>query len=448
MIKTVIPIKGMHCKSCEILISDKLTEDNNVKSVKLSFKAKTATVYSDRPLNMAHISSLIQEAGYEIGDENPKAWISTNMRDYTDLGTAALVLLILYVLGSGLGLFNLNLTGGEPTGLLVVLVIGLTAGVSTCMALVGGLVLGVSASHNEKHPAATSFQKFRPHLYFNAARIIAYFVLGGVVGMIGKAFQFSSSVLGTLTIAVGMVMLVLGFKLIEIFPRLANANFTLPAGISRFLGIKRHHDKEYSHTNAMVMGGLTFFLPCGFTQAMQLYAMSTGNFLAGALIMMVFAIGTAPGLLSIGGLTSIVKGAAAKMFFKFAGLIVIALALFNISNGLNLTGWAFDFSASSTVDLQSTNVTVENGVQIVNMTQTAYGYSPNQFVIKKDLPVKWIVNSETNRSCAASLTVPKLDIAQNLTIGENIIQFTPTEVGKIKFTCSMGMYPGEFIVIQ
>jgi len=176
--------------------------------------------------------------------------------------------------------------------------------------------------------------------------------------------------------------------------------------------------------------------------------MSTGNFLAGALIMMVFAIGTAPGLLSIGGLTSIVKGAAAKMFFKFAGLIVIALALFNISNGLNLTGWAFDFSASSTVDLQSTNVTVENGVQIVNMTQTAYGYSPNQFVIKKDLPVKWIVNSETNRSCAASLTVPKLDIAQNLTIGENIIQFTPTEVGKIKFTCSMGMYPGEFIVIQ
>ena len=33
MIKTVIPIKGMHCKSCEILISDKLTEVNNVKAL-------------------------------------------------------------------------------------------------------------------------------------------------------------------------------------------------------------------------------------------------------------------------------------------------------------------------------------------------------------------------------------------------------------------------------
>ena len=58
-----------------------------------------------------------------------------------------------------------------------------------------------------------------------------------------------------------------------------------------------------------------------------------------ALIMGVFALGTIPGLLSIGGLTSVIKGASAKKFFKFAGLVVILLALFNISNGYRLTGW-------------------------------------------------------------------------------------------------------------
>ncbi len=448
MLKTIIPIKGMHCKSCEILIGEKLEEIKNIKSAKLSFKTKEALVYHKGPLDMELLADAVREAGYEIGEEKPRAWVSTDLNDYADLGMAFLVLALLYFLGSGLGLFNINVTNGNPSSLLVVLLVGLTAGVSTCMAMIGGLVLGVSARHNEKHPEATAVQKFRPHLYFNLGRIISYFVFGGLVGMIGKVFQFSSPVLGALTIVVGIVMLILGLKLIDIFPRLSNASLTLPAGVSRFLGLKKHNEKEYSHLNSMVVGGMTFFLPCGFTQAMQLYAMSTGNFLAGALIMATFAIGTAPGLLSIGGLASVVRGGAAKMFFKFAGLVVILLSLFNISNGYNLTGWSLDFGTQSSTTGQETNVTIVNGVQIVKMTQTAYGYSPNKFVIKKGLPVRWVIDAKDTSSCSSGLSVPKLGITKNLILGENIVEFTPSEVGKIKFTCLMGMYPGEFTVVE
>ncbi len=448
MLKTIIPIKGMHCKSCEILIGEKLEEIKNIKSAKLSFKTKEALVYHKGPLDMELLADAVREAGYEIGEEKPRAWVSTDLNDYADLGMAFLVLALLYFLGSGLGLFNINVTNGNPSSLLVVLLVGLTAGVSTCMAMIGGLVLGVSARHNEKHPEATAVQKFRPHLYFNLGRIISYFVFGGLVGMIGKVFQFSSPVLGALTIVVGIVMLILGLKLIDIFPRLSNASLTLPAGVSRFLGLKKHNEKEYSHLNSMVVGGMTFFLPCGFTQAMQLYAMSTGNFLAGALIMATFAIGTAPGLLSIGGLASVVRGGAAKMFFKFAGLVVILLSLFNISNGYNLTGWSLDFGMQSSTTGQETNVTIVNGVQIVKMTQTAYGYSPNKFVIKKGLPVRWVIDAKDTSSCSSGLSVPKLGITKNLILGENIVEFTPSEVGKIKFTCLMGMYPGEFTVVE
>jgi sulfite exporter TauE/SafE len=161
----------------------------------------------------------------------------------------------------------------------VVLIVGLTAGISTCMALVGGLVLGISARFSEKHPEASPAQKFRPHIFFIIGRIISYFILGGVIGLLGKAFQLSGPSLGFLTIIVGVVMLILGAQLTEIFPRLSNGGLTLPSSISKFLGIKKHHQKEYSHTNSVLTGALTFFLPCGFTQAMQLYAMSTGKFL-------------------------------------------------------------------------------------------------------------------------------------------------------------------------
>lgn len=448
MPKTIIPIKGMHCRSCEILIGDKLQEIKTVRHVDVSFKEKCATVYSKTALDMELVTDAIREAGYEIGEDKPKDWFSKNASDYADLSLAFLLLAVLFVLGSGLGLFNINVSGGNPSNLMIVLLVGLTAGVSTCMAMIGGLVLGISARHTEKHPEATAFQKFRPHLFFNLGRISSYFLFGGLIGMIGKVFQLSSPVLGGLTIAVGIVMLFLGLKLIEIFPRLTNSSFALPAGISRFLGIKKHHQKEYSHLNSMLVGGLTFFLPCGFTQAMQLYAMSTGNFLSGALIMGVFALGTAPGLLSIGGLTSVIKGAFAKMFFKFAGLVVIFLALFNISNGLNLTGWTLDLGNNTSSTTQETNVVIENGVQIARMKQTFSGYTPNQFIIKKGLPVKWIIDGEDSNSCSSGVSVPKLGITKNLVHGENTIEFTPQETGKIKFTCTMGMYPGEFTVIE
>jgi sulfite exporter TauE/SafE len=319
------------------------------------------------------------------------------------------------------------------------------------MALVGGLILGISARHAEKHPEAKAMQKFRPHLFFNLGRIGGYALLGGILGMLGSAFQFSGSVLGAMTIVVGVVMLMLGMKLVGIFPRLENGGFTLPKSVSKFFGMK-NHEKEYSHRGSMITGALTFFLPCGFTQAMQIYAVSTGSFSRGALIMGVFALGTAPGLLGIGGLTSVVKGIFAKRFYKFAGVLVIAFALFNISNGYNLTGWQVLANTKNqtlnTKKIEDPNVKLENGVQVVRMTQTSSGYSPSKFTIAKNVPVRWIITSKNPNSCSASILMNKYGIKKFLVAGENIIEFTPTESGNLPFSCSMGMYTGSFTVVD
>lgn len=50
--------------------------------------------------------------------------------------------------------------------LTMALLVGLTAGVSSCMALVGGLVLGVSAQWSQQNITVSRWNKFEPHVYF------------------------------------------------------------------------------------------------------------------------------------------------------------------------------------------------------------------------------------------------------------------------------------------
>jgi sulfite exporter TauE/SafE len=353
-----------------------------------------------------------------------------------------------YLIAAWAGLGKLSLFSTNNYGNLgVVFLIGLTAGLSSCMALVGGLVLGTASRFAEKHPAATAAEKFRPHLFFNTGRILSYFILGGLIGLIGSTLKFSPFTLGGLTMIAGVVMLFLGLQLIEIFPKISRFSLTMPKSISRLLHIKSRAEKEYSHTNSMILGALTFFLPCGFTQAMQIYAISSNSPVIGALTMGIFALGTTPGLLGIGGLTSLLKGNIGKKFFKFIGVVVIALALLNINSGFNLTGLNFSLPSVSqpAPDIQLPQVT--DGTQIVYMDQASNGYSPNRFTVKKGVPVKWVINSKDDYSCASNIVMPQYNISKLLDRGENVITFTPTETGTIRFTCSMGMYTGNFEVI-
>jgi len=451
-----ISIKGMHCKSCEILIEDELKKIKNVSSIDISHKTGTATIkYQGKHLDHGDVVQAVREAGYELGtNEKPKIFTS-NKDEYIQLATAGIVLALLYFILNELGLFNMNLvTSNNYSSLPIVLLVGLTAGISTCMALVGGLVLGVAGRFSQDNPMASPQEKFVPHIFFNLGRIISFFILGGIIGLIGSAFQLSSSVTGLLIVLVGLSMILLGLQLTNIFPRLSTISFTLPKEISKALGITTHSDSTYSHKSAFGMGALTFFVPCGFTQAIQLYAMTTGSFVTGALTMAVFALGTTPGLLSLGGLTSFIKGKSSGLFFKFVGLIVIAMALFNISNGLTLAGVKIPKLIKGQIDkpistqIDDPNVKMENGIQVVHMEQNARGYYPDVFTVKKGVPVKWIVKSVYPYSCASSLMVQKLNIRTVLTEKEQVFDFTPKEAGDIPFSCSMGMYSGTIIVSE
>lgn len=191
----------------------------------------------------------------------------------------------------------------------------------------------------------------------------------------------------------------------------------------------------------MLTGAATFFLPCGFTQAMQLYAIGTGDFRTGAIAMGAFALGTAPALLGIGGLSSIIRGTAARVFYSVVGVLVIVFGIYNVRIGLAV------IPASNPPAVEDPNFApVDEGAQVITMTQTSSGYEPSELTAKVGVPVRWVITSESSFTCASSLVVPSLGIQKNLKKGENVISFTPTKAGPIPFSCSMGMYRGIILV--
>ena len=452
MKKEIYHIKGMPCRSCELLIEKNIAKISGVKKVEVSYKKGIAIVeYDGAALKQESVARAINEAGYSLGRAIKLSWFATDERTYIEVVVGIIALVFLFLIAEATGILNVFSGGFSATPTYpIVLLIGLTAGVSTCMALVGGLVAGFSASYAESHQYATRWQRFRPNIYFNLGRLASYALLGGVIGALGSVIKISSGFTGLLIVAAGMVMLYMGLKLTGLSPRLANAGITIPKKIGRMLGMAEASG-EYSHGSTFVAGALTFFLPCGFTQAMQLYAITTGSFAAGATVMFLFALGTLPGLLGIGAISSVLNGRKAISFFRFVGIILIVLGSVNLANGATLSGLSIPFLSGGSVGGQANAAAVAPivlGMQVVNMTQTAGGYQPNNFTVKAGIPVKWVINSENAFTCAASIRMPAMKIAQFLQAGENDITFTPTQAGPLPFSCGMGMYPGNFTVVD
>lgn len=327
----IFHVTGMHCKACIMMIESELQDLPNITHAKVSLKAHTAEVtgnFGDKsPESIAEeLTKVLEKRGYSLSVEKKnqdKKW-----NEFKTAIPVALAFMAAFYILQKVGLINLISTSKVSYG--TAFVVGIVASLSTCMAVVGGLLLSMSATF------AKEGDKIRPQILFHIGRIVSFFILGGVIGSIGSAFQLNVTATFALGIIIGVVMLILGINLLDVFPWAKRFQPGMPKSLSKHaMGIS-----EINHTLTPVLVGIaTFFLPCGFTQSMQIYTLSTGNFFTGGLTMLSFALGTLPilGLISFSSF-SIQQSSKAGIFFKTAGLIVIIFALFNIINSLAVIG--------------------------------------------------------------------------------------------------------------
>src|SRR5258705_6692759 len=309
-------------------------------------------------------------------------------RDYIEIGAAFVIIIgLLFVLGE-LDLLPRTIGLSDTMSYGLVFIIGLVASVSSCIAVTGGLLVAVAARYHEATNSLSPAQRLKPHVYFNAGRILSYTLLGGAIGEVGSALTFSPETNGVLTLVASAVMILLGLQMLKLLPSLTRFLPTMPKSFSHFI-----HDLAERDANggAFVLGAATFFLPCGFTQALQLYVLAKGSFATGALTMLAFSLGTLPALLSLSAMSSFASGSFQRHFLKFAGAAVIVLGISNIQYGLVLTGSAINAASLSPdkppVEMSPPKMTATQGKQIVVMRIDGFSYIPNRLTVKQGVPV-------------------------------------------------------------
>lgn len=329
------------------------------------------------------------------------------------------------------------------------LLLGLVAGLSSCAALVGGMVLSMSRQWGELYAADDPFKKrIEPQILFNAGRLISFALFGGLLALIGGSLRLTPSLYAVLVMAISLAMIVLGLQMLGV-RSLQRFQFTMPKSVTRYIADETHFKGRYM---PFAMGALTFFVPCGFAITAQSFALLSGNPFQGGLIMLLFALGTLPMLLAI-GLSSVKfleKPALASGFLKVAGALVLLFALFNVNNQLAVLDAPNLADLFSPARPPSSEAGADrfpehgDGKQILNMEATAYGYNPNHLTVAAGVPVEWRIGDTGTSGCTNAIISKDLFDGQiSLTPGRTSVKvFTARKPGRYRFSCWMGMATG------
>ncbi len=334
---------------------------------------------------------------------------------------------------------------------------GLTVGGVTCMAVQGGLLASVIANQ-EKEGLVSKKSHVLPVLAFLIAKLASHIVLGFLLGLFGSAVILTDSVRIVIQVAAGLYMIAIALNLLNIHPIFRYVVLQPPRFLTRMV---RNESKHKDLFAPFILGLMTIFIPCGTTLAMEALAISSGSGLNGAAILGAFVLGTFPLFFGVGFLTSILGDKFRDKFLKLAAVIVIYLGAASINGALILAGSPItletlaanspiqiDLSGGSSDNNADNTIPQVNGVQETSIQVMANGYNPSFLRVKQGVPVKLDLVTKGGLGCTSQFRIPSLGITQNLPLtGTTVVQFTPTTVGKLVWTCSMGMYSGTMEVI-
>ena len=427
-------VSGTHCHACEILIEKEIKNLPGIEAVEASTANQSVKIVGKNIPDILKLNKIFKESGYEFSSQlvtrNSKL-VTPNL--FISLLISFLVLCLFYILNSSGILPNISVNNSSSLGLFFLF--GLVAGLSTCAALVGSIMLSIA----RRGMLAVTF--------FSVGRVILFALFGAILGLVGSYFRLSITAGAVITILVSVLMLALGLQMLG-FKYFSRFQISLPKSITGNIA----DEKNFKGTLApFILGGLTFFLPCGFTLTAQSLALASGSPVTAALIMGTFALGTFIPLLLIGYssvVTSQNKNTSAY-FSQVAGILVIAFALFNIKSQFTVLG--FDFISSKDPQFQSSTVPIVNGVQIIKMDASASGYNPSTFTIKAGLPTRFEITDRGTAGCTNAVISRSLFQGQiNLVPGTTSVrEFTaPTTPGTFRFSCWMGMISGTIEVVD
>ncbi len=366
-------------------------------------------------------------------------------------------------------------------------VTGITTGGLSCLAVQGGLLAASIAKQVEQDlslrpiAAPDGAQKARarrvaavgnkrksapiaavqpprvalPIVLFLGTKLIAYTILGLLLGQLGSLVQLTPMARAALQLAIGVFMVGNALRMLNVHPIFRYFNIEPPQFITRY--IRRRAKQSADVVTPAFLGFLTVLIPCGVTQAMMALALGTGNAVQGATLMFAFTLGTTPVFFVLAYLATRLGASMEKRFSLVAAAVLLILGVVSIEGGLRLTGLPVWQTASANSEVAVAPVggkaalpadqpaAPAQAAQALTINVRANGYEPSQLLAKAGQPLKLSMVTNKTYSCARAFVIPALNIQRVLPDTGTVVFDIPAQRAgsTLNFTCSMGMYGGQ-----
>lgn len=442
MMTSRIKIGGMTCPACVARVTDALGGIEGIDRVQVDLATGTATMDHKGTLDIDRIGSTLESIGYTYAglllDTDVKKDRTPSKSSVLPLiGLAALVIAILIISPSTM---TIGLDLPPSMGYMSLFMVGILVSMH-CIGMCGGIVMSQCLQVGAK-PVRTSF-------LYNAGRVVSYTLIGALAGFLGSAFNVSFTIKGLISITAGLFMVLMGLNLAGIFKRYANFIPRVPMSLR-----KRFSTERFGPFTVGIFNGL---MPCGPLQAMQLYALGTGDPVKGALSMFFFSLGTVPTMFTLGAFSTLIGKRFNRQLMTISGVIVITLGLITTQRGLTLIPLISQMKSEltsisgyvqETTDPDVAVATIKDGYQEVTVDVKPRGYGVIR--VQKGIPVKFNLRAEEQNinGCNNGVIIPAFNVEKVIKPGDNILEFTPMETGTFEYSCWMNMITSKIEVVD
>jgi sulfite exporter TauE/SafE len=278
-----------------------------------------------------------------------------------------------------------------------------------------------------------------PILLFLAAKLVAYTLLGLLLGWLGSFLTFDPITRAGLMILIAIFMVGNGLRMLNVHPFFRNFVIEPPKFITRVI---RRTAKGTDTATPLFLGALTVFIPCGVTQAMMAAALGLGDPFSAALLMFAFTLGTSPVFFAVAYFTTRIGASLEKHFMRFVAIFILFLGFVTFDNALNLLG-APSVTSLFTARQAAAPPAAEASDKLILRAENR-GYNPARLAAQAGVPVTLNIVTENTTSCARDFVIPAIKYYVLLSrTGTETVEIPPQPAGTtMRFTCSMGMYTG------
>lgn len=426
-------IYWMHCYACEASIEKNLNKIPWIFVKKISHKNWKLIIEIKDSKKLEKIRETIENTWYRL-EKDTNANKNNKGKNLIQIFLVSIVFLIIFffiqqydILQYFSVLFN-----KQKIWISLAILMWIAASISTCLTITWSIVLWFSRYiDNYKEPK----QQIKTQILFQIWRIVWFFILWWLLGLIWKTIQISPQFSGILNIIISVLIIYMWLHILNIVPSLSKLWIHLPQARNK----KISHKQNKIFTP--ILWALTFFLPCGFTQWMQIIAISSGNFRAWASMMMAFAIWTLPVLFFIWMSWEYIKNKKYWLINNIIWILIIMLWILSINNSKSLINFN-----NSKQNITSTNLEY----QIIDIWHNWRNTEPKQIELKAKWNYEIVINPESNWIwCMSTLVIPKISNKINRVIKwEKIIyRISNAKEWTYPIICwSMGMFQGEIII--